>query len=85
MGSSRTTGNKEGTEDILAIIVPKDSYMQDKSDEELNRLVREEVKRLSMQLASYKRPVNIIVHKEPLPKTTTRKIKRREVKELLGV
>ena len=30
-------------------------------------------------------PVNIIVHKEPLPKTTTRKIKRREVKELLGV
>ncbi len=85
MGSSRTTGNKEGTEDILAIIVPKDSYMQGKSDEELNKAVREEVKKLSMQLASYKRPVNIIVHKEPLPKTTTRKIKRREVKELLGV
>ncbi|MBR1908296.1 AMP-binding protein [bacterium] len=85
MGSSRTTGAKEGTEDVLAIIVPKDSYMQDKSDEELNRVIREEVKRLSMQLASYKRPVNIIVHKEPLPKTTTRKIKRKEVKELLGV
>ena len=85
MGSSRTTGNKEGTEDILAIIVPKDSYMQGKSDDELNKAVREEVKKLSMQLASYKRPVNIIVHKEPLPKTTTRKIKRREVKELLGV
>ena len=59
--------------------------MQGKSDEELNKAVREEVKKLSMQLASYKRPVNIIVHKEPLPKTTTRKIKRREVKELLGV
>ena len=38
---------------------------------------------LSLQLTQYKRPSNITVHKEPLPKTTTRKIKRKEVKGLV--
>ena len=59
--------------------------MTGKSDEELNKVVREEVKSLSSHLAPYKRPVNIIVYKTPLPKTTTRKIKRRDVKELLNL
>lgn len=85
MGSSRSGGSKDGTEEIVAIIVPKESYMANKTDEELNRLVREEVKQLSNYLAPYKRPINIIVHKEELPKTTTRKVKRREVKELLNL
>ena len=47
-------------------------------DAELERKIREEVKVLSTRLASYKRPVNIVVKKAPLPKTTTRKIKRHE-------
>ena len=85
MGSSRSGGTKDGTEEIVAVIVPKDTFMKDKSDEELNKLVREEVKELSTRLAPYKRPINIIVHKEELPKTTTRKVKRREVKELLNI
>ena len=85
MGSSRTGGEKDGTEDIAAVIVPKETFMKDKSDEELNKLIRDEVKTLSQQLAPYKRPINIIVHKEPLPKTTTLKIKRKEVKALLNL
>ena len=85
MGSSRTGGEKDGTEDIAAIIVPKETFMKNKSDEELNKLIRDEVKNLSQQLAPYKRPINIIVHKEPLPKTTTLKIKRKEVKALLNL
>ena len=84
-GSSRTTGAKEGTEDIVAVIVPTEHFCSlAKDDETLNKMVREEVKRFSGRLASYKRPVNIIVNKEPLPKTTTRKIKRKEVKELVN-
>lgn len=84
LGSSRAGGSKDGTEDIVAVIVPKEDLI-DKTpdDKELNRFVREEVKYLSNQLASYKRPINIVVVKEPLPKTTTIKIKRREVKELI--
>lgn len=84
LGSSRTGGAKDGTEDIVAVIVPKEDLINKVSDDtELNKIVRDEVKLLSNQLASYKRPINIVIVKEPLPKTTTIKIKRREVKELV--
>lgn len=84
LGSSRAGGAKDGTEDIVAVIVPKEELINNVSDDvELNKIVREEVKILSNQLASYKRPINIVVVKEPLPKTTTIKIKRRDVKELV--
>ena len=45
------------------------------------KYVVQEVKKLSVQLAPYKRPVNIVVRKEPLPRTATRKVKRNVVKE----
>lgn len=84
LGASRSGGVKDGTEDIVAVVVPTEDLTKKVSDEkELNRIVRDEVKYLSNQLASYKRPINIIVVKEPLPKTTTRKIKRKDVKELV--
>lgn len=84
LGSSRAGGAKDGTEDIVAVIVPKEDLIEKVNDDkELNRIVREEVKYLSNQLASYKRPINIIIVKDPLPKTTTIKIKRKEVKELV--
>ncbi len=79
-GSSKKGGEKEGAEEIVAIIVPKDSILSKYADDkELNSAIRQETKRLSEQLASYKRPVNIVVRKEELPKTTTRKVKRLEV------
>ena len=85
-GVSRSTGAKEGTEDIVAVIVPNEHFISlAKDDEMLNTMVRDEVKHFSKRLAAYKRPVNIIVNKEPLPKTTTRKIKRKEVKELVNI
>lgn len=84
-GASRTSGNKEGTEDIVAVVVPTESFASQCSEEELNAKVREEVKIWSTHLAPYKRPVNIVVNKTPLPKTTTRKIKRKEVKELVNI
>lgn len=86
LGASRAGGSKDGTEDIVAVVVPKEDLMKKVDDEkELNRIVREEVKYLSNQLAAYKRPINIVVVKEPLPKTTTRKVKRRDVKELVSL
>lgn len=86
LGSSRAGGSKDGTEDIAAVIVPKEDLINKTPDDaELNRIIREEVKTLSSQLATYKRPINIIVVKDPLPKTTTVKIKRKEVKELVSL
>lgn len=83
LGVTRTFGAKDGTEDVAAVVVPKDDIIAKYDWETVEKLVRDEVKKLSQQLTSYKRPINITVHKEPLPKTTTRKVKRKEVKELV--
>ena len=49
-----------------------------------SHLVKADVKTLSMQLTQYKRPSSVYVLKEALPKTTTRKVKRNEVKKLVN-
>ena len=83
-GAKKSLGIKEGTEEIVAVIVPSSFLIENISDDSiLETIVKEEVKSLSLRLAPYKRPVNIIVQKQPLPKTTTRKIKRTDVKELV--
>ena len=84
-GHSRTFGVKDGTEEIAAVIVPKKEIIEKYSDNELDKVVRAEVKQLSTHLTSYKRPVNIIISKEPLPRTATNKVKRKVIKELAQV
>lgn len=81
-GLTRKSGSKDGTEEIACTIVPNQELLDKYNDEELNKVVRAEVKQLSTHLTSYKRPVNVIVSKEPLPRTATKKIKRKEVKAL---
>lgn len=84
-GHSRTFGVKDGTEEIAAVIVPKKEIINKYNDEELEKVVRAEVKQLSTHLTAYKRPVNIIITKEALPRTATNKVKRKEVKALAQV
>ena len=84
-GAKRSGGSKDGTEDIFVAIVPSEALSNSvKTDEELNAEVRKEVRALSEKLSSYKRPSNIIVTKEPFPRTATKKVKRNEVKKILG-
>ena len=81
-GATRTSGAKDGTEEIMTVIVPTEDVMAKYPDEnELQTFIGHEVKKLSVQLAPYKRPVNIVVRKEPFPRTATRKVKRNVVKE----
>lgn len=84
-GMSRTFGSKDGTEEIVAVIVPKKEIIEKYNDKELEKVVRAEVKQLSTHLTAYKRPVNLIISKEPLPRTATNKVKRKEVKALAEV
>lgn len=84
-GLVRKSGLKDGTEEIAAMIVPKSEIIDKYSDEELEKVVRAEAKQLSTHLTPYKRPVNIIVSKNPLPRTATNKVKRKEVKALASV
>ena len=66
----------------MTVIVPTDDVLAKYSDaDELQSFINHEVKELSVRLAPYKRPVNIVVRKEPLPRTATRKVKRNVVKE----
>ena len=83
IGVSRTFGAKDGTEEIAAVVVPSEEVANKYDRETVDKLMRDEVKRLSQRLTQYKRPVNIVVSHEPLPRTATRKVKRKEVKELV--
>ena len=85
IGMNRSFGAKDGQEEVVAVVVPKDSLYQKYSEEEVEKLVKDDIKLLSAQLTQYKRPSTVIIKKEPLPRTTTRKVKRNEVKTLVNV
>lgn len=75
------SGNKAGTEEVGAIITPSDD-LQNKSDEEIQSVLESEVKKLAeANLAPYKVPTVVVVHRDELPKTSTRKVKRKDLKE----
>ncbi len=85
LGTSRSGGSKDGTEEVTAVVVPKSELYNQYSDEDVERMIKLDVKSLSEHLAQYKRPTNVIITKDALPKTTTLKVKRKEVKQLLNV
>ncbi len=74
------TGSKKGTEGIVAKIHPAPDALK-LNDEELNKHIKSEVKKLSLELSSYKRPNNVIITREPLPRTGISKISRKKVKQ----
>ncbi|MBE7711590.1 MAG: hypothetical protein E7Z92_05565 [Cyanobacteria bacterium SIG31] len=84
-GHSREGGAKDGTEDIALVIVPSEKIKAEYQGAELEKTLKDEVKRLSKQLAPYKRPINIVITDKALPRTATRKIQRRKVKELVNM
>ena len=85
LGVSRSFGSKDGTEEVTAVIVPKEELYNSYSEADVERMIKLDIKSLSTQLAAYKRPTNVVFSREALPKTTTRKVKRREVRELIKV
>ena len=73
----------DGTEDIAVVVVPTGYMRELYQGEELQTAMRDEVKRLSKSLAPYKRPINVFITDKELPRTATRKIKRKDVKALI--
>jgi long-chain acyl-CoA synthetase len=82
-GVEHTGGAREGTEDVAAVIVPREELWSQYDNKTLDTLIRAETKSLSLRLSSYKRPVSILIRREPLPRTSTKKIKRKEVRALI--
>ncbi|MDD3236754.1 MAG: AMP-binding protein [Candidatus Gastranaerophilales bacterium] len=80
VGQKHKIGQKEGSEDVCAVIVPRaDISEAHTNDLELKQEISKEVKKLATQLSTFKRPTNIIVSRELLPRTATKKIKRKDV------
>jgi hypothetical protein len=64
------SGNKAGTEEVGVIIVPSDELAK-KPDNEIQKELESEVKRLSKDnLAEYKTPTVVVFRREDLPKTS---------------
>lgn len=80
---SKTFGAKDGCENIGVAVVPTEELLSKYEINELEKIIKNEVKTLSSKLTQYKRPNKVIVLKTPLPRTTTRKIKRKEIKEMI--
>jgi long-chain acyl-CoA synthetase len=85
-------GLKKGVEEICVIAVPSDELRaeisllaSDRSVQEsmISERLQEEIRKLSQSMASYKRPSTLVIYSGELPKTTTRKVKRHEVRTLL--
>lgn len=71
-------------EELQAIVYPDYEYLESYAlehklqltEEKVYKLIENEIKRLSKDLAPYKRPKRFTIREEEFPKTTTRKIKR---------
>ncbi len=85
VGKKATTGLKAGTEEVFGVIVPNvDAFSaEEKNNKELiKQKINEVVNKLSDEkLAEYKKLSDFMLYFEELPKTSTKKIKRKEVLE----
>ena len=75
--------SREERERLHATIVPDFDYMKTQQTINTQDMLRYWLDSLSKQLPSYKRVGSFEVRQEPLPRTTTRKIKRFQVNEEL--
>ena len=82
-GVAREGGAKDGTEDIAVVVVPTEELKAKYDDVTLDKMMKDEVKRLSQRLTPYKRPININVLKQALPRTKKATVQRNKVKELI--
>ncbi|MBM3790478.1 MAG: AMP-binding protein [Acidobacteria bacterium] len=82
VGVADPVGAEQGDR-LHAVIVPDFDYLKDKKIANAREMIRDEVARWSNQLPKYKRLMSYQIQAEPLPRTTTRKIKRLELKRLI--
>lgn len=87
LGRVATKGMRKGTEEVYAVVVPNfDQFELDKRKDELviREKIASEINRLSENLAEYKRIMDFEIWKDELPKTSTRKIKRKVLIEIIN-
>ncbi len=78
-----TKPGEPSAERLHAVIVPDEQVMQERGITNIRELVRFDVESLSVQLPAHKRVLSYDVWFEPLPRTSTGKVKRHEVERLV--
>jgi len=78
-----TKPGEPSAERLHAVIVPDEQVMQERGITNVRELVRFDVEGLSVQLPAHKRVLSYDVWFEPLPRTSTGKVKRHEVERLV--
>jgi long-chain acyl-CoA synthetase len=74
---------QERGERLHAIVVPNFDYLKSRKIANAREALRDEIAGLSNQLPKYKRLMSYQIQSDPLLRTTTRKIKRLELKNLV--
>jgi long-chain acyl-CoA synthetase len=70
-------------ERLHAVVVPNFDYLRAKKIANAREILRDQIAALSNQLPKYKRLMSYQIQSDPLPRTTTRKIKRLELKKMI--
>ncbi|MFQ5740090.1 MAG: AMP-binding protein [Acidobacteriota bacterium] len=78
------TGSSEQQEKLHAIIVPDFQYMRSQQVVNASDMIRYMLENISQQLPGYKRIRSFEIRRDPLPRTTTRKIKRFQLEKALS-
>lgn len=88
VGLKATSGLKAGTEEVFAVIVPNSDKFneEEKQNKEIiKNKISAEINRLSENLAEYKKISEFMLYFDELPKTSTKKVKRKEVLEKIVI
>jgi long-chain acyl-CoA synthetase len=78
-----TKPGEPSAERLHAVIVPDEQVLQERGITNVRELVRFDVEGLSVSLPAHKRVLSYDVWFEPLPRTSTGKVKRHEVERLV--
>ncbi|HEY3132069.1 MAG TPA: AMP-binding protein [Acidobacteriota bacterium] len=68
-----------GDENLHAIVVPDFEYLKSQKITNSMEVIRFEIEKLATQLPPYKRVAGLQLRSQPLPRTTTKKLKRHEL------
>lgn len=79
LGRTSKRDSRSGDEQVFAVILPDQDYFAEAGEKDIDRVIKEEIRRCCSSLADYKRVKDYVIIDEELPKTTTRKVKRKEV------
>ena len=87
LAKTATKGMRKGCEEVYAVIVPNLDYFdkdERKDAEKVRNRILSEIQSLSKDLAEYKRISGFEIWDQELPKTATKKVKRKIVFDMVN-